>query len=50
MSDHRVVLRLNRQQIELIDKSVEAGRGVSRDDLIRRALREFARAHLRVEL
>jgi Arc/MetJ-type ribon-helix-helix transcriptional regulator len=43
---HRVRLRLNQQQLELIDNSVAAGRGKSRDDLIRRALREFAAVHL----
>jgi Arc/MetJ-type ribon-helix-helix transcriptional regulator len=32
---------LNQQQLELIDNSVAAGEAASREDLIRRALREF---------
>jgi Arc/MetJ-type ribon-helix-helix transcriptional regulator len=39
--DYRVRLRLNQQQLELIDNSVAAGEAASREDLIRRALREF---------
>jgi Arc/MetJ-type ribon-helix-helix transcriptional regulator len=42
MSSKTVRLRLNQQQLELIDKSIAAGEAGSRDDLIRRALREFA--------
>jgi Arc/MetJ-type ribon-helix-helix transcriptional regulator len=41
MDDFRVRLRLNQQQLELIDNSVAAGEAASREDLIRRALREF---------
>jgi Arc/MetJ-type ribon-helix-helix transcriptional regulator len=41
-----VRLRLNQQQLELIDNSVGAGEAGSREELIRRALREFAAAHL----
>jgi Arc/MetJ-type ribon-helix-helix transcriptional regulator len=41
MEPYRVQLRLNAQQLELIDNSVKAGEGASREDLIRRALREF---------
>jgi len=44
--DRRIGLRLNQQQLELIDNSIAAGEGASRDDLIRRALREFAAVHL----
>jgi Arc/MetJ-type ribon-helix-helix transcriptional regulator len=46
MDEHRVRLRLNQQQLELIDRSVKAGEAASREDLIRRALKEFAAAHL----
>jgi Arc/MetJ-type ribon-helix-helix transcriptional regulator len=38
---YRVRLRLNQQQLELIDNSVAAGEAASREDFIRRALREF---------
>ena len=41
MDSHRVRLRLNQQQLELIDNTVSAGEAASREDLIRRALREF---------
>jgi Arc/MetJ-type ribon-helix-helix transcriptional regulator len=41
-----VRLRLNQQQLELIDKTIAAGESNSRDDLVRRALREFAARHL----
>jgi Arc/MetJ-type ribon-helix-helix transcriptional regulator len=47
MSNNTVRLRLNQQQLELIDKSIAAGEAGSREDLIRRALREFAAEHLR---
>jgi metal-responsive CopG/Arc/MetJ family transcriptional regulator len=46
MAETTVRLRLNQQQLELIDNSVKAGESSSREDLIRRALREFAAAHL----
>ncbi|MCA1453590.1 ribbon-helix-helix protein, CopG family [Bradyrhizobium sp. BRP22] len=39
-----VRLRLNQQQLELIDNSVKAGEGSDRADLIRRALREFVQS------
>jgi Arc/MetJ-type ribon-helix-helix transcriptional regulator len=45
MAEHIVRLRLNQQQLELIDKTVKAGEAPSRTELIRRALREFAVAH-----
>jgi len=41
-----VKLRLNQQQLELIDNSVKAGESGSREELVRRALREYARANL----
>jgi Arc/MetJ-type ribon-helix-helix transcriptional regulator len=46
MAETTVRLRLNQQQLELIDNSIKAGEGSSREDLVRRALREFAAAHL----
>jgi Arc/MetJ-type ribon-helix-helix transcriptional regulator len=41
-----IKLRLNQQQLELIDNSVKAGESGSQDELIRRALREFASANI----
>ena len=46
MSKTIVRLRLNQQQLELIDKTIAGGESNSRDDLVRRALREFAMRHL----
>lgn len=46
MTKKMVQLRLNQQQLELIDNSVKAGESASREELIRRALHEFARANL----
>jgi Arc/MetJ-type ribon-helix-helix transcriptional regulator len=46
MTEMTVRLRLNQQQLELIDNSIKAGECGSREELIRRALREFAAAHL----
>ena len=46
MATTKIKLRLNQQQLELIDNTVKAGESNSRDDLIRRALREFARAQV----
>lgn len=42
MTTTTIKLRLNQQQLELIDNTVKAGEGGSREELIRRALREFA--------
>jgi Arc/MetJ-type ribon-helix-helix transcriptional regulator len=42
MSNRRVVLKLNQQQLELIDRTVARGVAADREALIRLALREFA--------
>ena len=42
----KVKLRLNQQQLELIDNTIRSGESNSRDDLVRRALREFVKANL----
>jgi Arc/MetJ-type ribon-helix-helix transcriptional regulator len=42
----KIKLRLNQQQLELIDNTVRAGESNSRENLVRRALREFAKANL----
>lgn len=46
METYRVRLRLNDQQLELIDNTIKAGEAATREDLIRRALREFCETHL----
>jgi hypothetical protein len=45
MTDTRVVLRLNQQQLELIDKTIARGEAKDRPQLVRRALNEFAVRH-----
>ena len=45
MAGHKIVLELNQQQMELIDKTVTQGEAEDRAGLIRRALREYAAAH-----
>jgi Arc/MetJ-type ribon-helix-helix transcriptional regulator len=46
MMEKTVRLRLNQQQLELIDNSIKTGESGSREELVRRALREFAAVHL----
>lgn len=45
MADQRIALRLNQQQRELLDKTVGRGEASDRNQLVRRALREFAVAN-----
>jgi metal-responsive CopG/Arc/MetJ family transcriptional regulator len=45
MSASRVVLQLNQQQTELLDKTIAKGEAGDRAALIRRALREYAKQH-----
>jgi Arc/MetJ-type ribon-helix-helix transcriptional regulator len=45
MPGKRVVLKLNQQQLELIDKTVARGEAEDRAALVRRALTEFAARH-----
>jgi Arc/MetJ-type ribon-helix-helix transcriptional regulator len=40
----RIKLRLNQQQLELIDKTVKEGEAADRAELVRRALKEFVQA------
>jgi len=49
MNGKKVVLKLNRQQVELLDRTVERGAAASREELIRRALREYAAVHAQEE-
>jgi len=45
MATNRVVLQLNQQQTELLDKTVARGEATDRLALIRRALKEYAERH-----
>jgi metal-responsive CopG/Arc/MetJ family transcriptional regulator len=45
MSEPAVVLRLNQQQLELLDRTVAHGAAPDRVALVRRALREYLAAH-----
>jgi len=45
MTDHRFVLKLNQQQIELLDRTIAQGVAADRASLVRLALREYATAH-----
>lgn len=42
MPDHTIKLKLNAQQVELLDNTVARGEAADRVSLIRRALIEFA--------
>ncbi|MBV8031834.1 MAG: hypothetical protein JO035_10045 [Betaproteobacteria bacterium] len=42
MKERVVVLRLNQQQLELIDRTVQAGVAPDREALVRLALREYS--------
>jgi uncharacterized protein YcgI (DUF1989 family) len=44
MSTHRITLKLNQQQLELLDRTVSQGHAADREGLIRRALAEFDQA------
>lgn len=41
----RLVLKLNQQQLELLDRTLARGIAATREDLIRLALREYAAHH-----
>jgi metal-responsive CopG/Arc/MetJ family transcriptional regulator len=45
MSGQTVVLRLNQQQLELLDRTITHGAAADRAALVRRALREYLAAH-----
>jgi Arc/MetJ-type ribon-helix-helix transcriptional regulator len=42
MAGKVVIVRLNQQQIELVDRTIQRGEAVDRAALVRRALREQA--------
>jgi metal-responsive CopG/Arc/MetJ family transcriptional regulator len=45
MPQHEVVVVINQQQAELLDKTIARGHATDRPALVRRALREFAATH-----
>ena len=45
MAEKKVTVRLNQQQWELVDKTVAEGVAASRDELFKKALREYGREH-----
>ena len=42
---HRIVVRLNQQQMELVDRTIAGGLAEDREQLLRRALKEYADRH-----
>ena len=42
MPEQTVTLKLNQQQLDLIDRTVAKGEAAGREDLVRRALRDYA--------
>lgn len=42
MSERTIVLKLNQQQLELIDRTIAKGAAPDREALVRLALREYA--------
>jgi Arc/MetJ-type ribon-helix-helix transcriptional regulator len=47
MAGRTVVVRLNQQQLELIDRTIQQGQAADRVALIRKALREQAAKQIR---
>jgi hypothetical protein len=45
MADQVITLRLNQQQLELMDRTIARGVAADRVALVRLALREYAAAH-----
>jgi len=45
MNEHRVTLRLNQQQLELIDRTVAQGIAPNRAALVRLALLQYSDVH-----
>ena len=46
MAEHTVILQLNQQQLELIDRTIKEGVASDRNALVKRALVEHAQKHL----
>ena len=45
MSGRTIVLKLNQQQLELMDRTIARGAAPDREALVRLALREYAAKH-----
>ena len=45
MAERTVVVKLNQQQLELLDRTIANGAAADREALIRLALREYAERH-----
>jgi metal-responsive CopG/Arc/MetJ family transcriptional regulator len=45
MSARTVILKLNQQQLELLDRTIAKGAAPDRVALVKRALREYAEKH-----
>ncbi len=45
MSNHQIQVKLNQQQVELLDRTLERFDGKDRADLVVTALREYCAAH-----
>jgi metal-responsive CopG/Arc/MetJ family transcriptional regulator len=46
MTPHRITMKLNQQQLELLDRTIANGHASDRTNLIRLALKEYAARHL----
>ncbi len=44
MTNQTVTVRLNQQQLELVDNTIERGVASSREELFKKALREYRRS------
>jgi metal-responsive CopG/Arc/MetJ family transcriptional regulator len=45
MAERTVIIKLNQQQLELLDRTIASGAAADREALIRLALREYAERH-----
>ena len=45
MPERTIVLKLNQQQLELVDRTIAKGAAADRPALVRLALREYAERH-----
>ena len=45
MPARTIVLKLNQQQLELIDRTIKKGAALDRSELIKRAVRDYAAVH-----
>jgi hypothetical protein len=50
LQTHRVIMKLNQQQLELIDRTIARGAAPDRIALVRLALKQYAARHLPARL